>query len=183
MARAGLSRLSVWWIEQGIEVEFTRPAHPQDNGSHERMHEELEADTTCPPSPNWCSQQRRFDRWRKEYNEERPHEALEQNVPAHFYHRSERRLNENDISLVSYPAHFETKKLNNAGVLLHGGLSYFVGEALANTSVGLWINDAGETELHFANIRLGILAFGKEGHFLDTAHIKRALPSRNTGGP
>ena len=32
------SQLSIWWIEQGIEVEFTRIAHPQDNGSHERMH-------------------------------------------------------------------------------------------------------------------------------------------------
>jgi len=46
-----LSSLSVWWIEQGIEVEFTRPAHPQDNGSHERMHRDLKAEATQPPRP------------------------------------------------------------------------------------------------------------------------------------
>ena len=43
-----LSSLSVWWIEQGIEVEFTRPASPQDNGSHERMHHDLKAEATDP---------------------------------------------------------------------------------------------------------------------------------------
>ena len=57
------SSLSLWWIEQSIEVEFMRPASPQENGSHERMHRDLKAEATQPPSVNLAAQQRRFDRW------------------------------------------------------------------------------------------------------------------------
>ena len=80
-----LSSLSIWWIEQGIAVEFTRPASPQDNGSHERMHRDLKAEATCPPSANLAAQQRRFERWQYTYNQERPHESLDQQCPAEFY--------------------------------------------------------------------------------------------------
>ena len=100
-----LSSLSVWWIEQGIEVEFTRPASPQDNGSHERMHRDLKAECTQPPSANLAAQQRRFERWQYSYNHERPHESLAQQRPAEFYQPSARRLNEHDKPLV-YPKHF-----------------------------------------------------------------------------
>ena len=73
-----LSSLSAWWVEQGIEVEFSRPGSPQDNGSHERMHRDLKAECTKPPSVNLSAQQRRMERWRHEFNHERPHEALGQ---------------------------------------------------------------------------------------------------------
>jgi transposase InsO family protein len=46
----GLSGLSVWWVRLGITVEFIEPAQPQQNGSHERMHKTLKAETTKPPS-------------------------------------------------------------------------------------------------------------------------------------
>lgn len=166
-----LSRLSVWWIEQGIEVEFTRPAHPQDNGSHERMHRDLKAETTLPPSPTLRAQQRRFDRWREEYNQERPHEALEMCRPAELYHPSDRRLNENDTALVSYPANYTTKKLSGTGMLLHEGRSYFVGEALADCLVGLHVNKDGKTELHFANSHLGYLVYDPGEQFRPPAYI------------
>jgi putative transposase len=71
-----LSRLSIWWIEQGIAVEFTRPASPQDNGSHERMHRDLKAEATQPPSANLRAQHRRFQRWVYTYNHERPHAGI-----------------------------------------------------------------------------------------------------------
>lgn len=166
-----LSRLSVWWIEQGIEVEFTRPAHPQDNGSHERMHRDLKAEAITPPSPNLRAQQRRFDRWREEYNQERPHEALQMCRPIELYHPSDRRLNENDTALVSYPANYITQKLSSTGVLLHGGRSYFVGEALADCLVGLHVNKDGKTELHFANSHLGNLVYDPEEQFRPPAYI------------
>jgi transposase InsO family protein len=89
-------------MEQGIEVEFTRPASPQDNGSHERMHRDLKAEATQPASVNIAAQQRRFQRWQYTYNHERPHESLGQQFPADFYQPSARRLNENDKPIV-YP--------------------------------------------------------------------------------
>jgi len=74
----GLSRLSVWWLRLGIAVEFTRPAHPQDNGGHEQMHRVLKADTATPPAPSLRAQGRRIAAWLTSYNQERPHEALGQ---------------------------------------------------------------------------------------------------------
>jgi len=96
------------------------------------MHRDLKAEATTPPSPNLRVQQRRFDRWREGYNQERPHGALEMCRPRELYHPSDRRLNENDTALVSYPANYITRKLTNTSTLLHEGHSYFVGEALAD---------------------------------------------------
>jgi transposase InsO family protein len=79
---AGLSRLSVWWIGLGIEVQFSRPGCPQDNGCHERMHRTMKAECCQPGSVNRWAQQQRFDRWRKEFNEERPHEGVGMRTPA-----------------------------------------------------------------------------------------------------
>lgn len=168
-----LSSLSIWWIEQGIEVEFTRPASPQDNGSHERMHRDLKAEATNPPSVNLAAQQRRFERWQYTYNHERPHESLEQQCPAEFYQKSARRLNEHDKPLV-YPADYEVKVVSSSGHLAHEGKNYHVGEAFADKSVGLHLNGDGQTELHFANVHLGQLTYDSEGgRFQPAAYIAR----------
>jgi transposase InsO family protein len=172
-----LSSLSIWWIEQGIEVEFTRPASPQDNGSHERMHRDLKAETTQPPSVNAPAQQRRFERWQYTYNHERPHESLDQQFPADFYQPSPRRLNENDKPLV-YPADYEVKLVSDSGHVAHEGKNYHVGEAFARKPVGLHLNTKGETQLHFANLYLGNLAFDDEGgRFKPAAYV--AAPKTN----
>jgi transposase InsO family protein len=57
----GLSKLSVWWLRLGIQIERIKPGHPQHNGRHERMHLTLKKDATKPASPNLLQQQARFD--------------------------------------------------------------------------------------------------------------------------
>ena len=84
---AGLTRLSAWWVKLGIELHFIRPASPQENGRHERMHRTLKEQTSCPAAANAAEQQKRFDRFRRHYNQERPHEALGQRLPAEVYAR------------------------------------------------------------------------------------------------
>jgi len=175
-----LSSLSVWWIEQGIAVEFSRPASPQDNGSHERMHKDLKAECTRPPSVNLAAQQRRFGRWQHTYNYERPHEALEQQLPSEFYQPSTRRLNENDTPLL-YPKDSEVKTVSVSGHLAHEGKNYLVGEAFAHKRVGLQLNTAGQTELHFANVHLGHLAYDAEGGRFRPAAYVASPPRLNPG--
>ena len=165
-----LSSLSIWWIEQGIAVEFTRPASPQDNGSHERMHRDLKAEAIDPPSANNPAQQRRFGRWQHIYNNERPHESLGQQRPCEFYQPSARRLDENDKPLL-YAEDCEVKQISSSGFLAHEGKSYHVGEAFAHKRVGLRLNAQGQTALYFANVHLGNLTFGSEGRFRPTAYI------------
>jgi transposase InsO family protein len=167
-----LSSLSLWWIEQGIEVEFSRPASPQDNGSHERMHHDLKVEATQPPSANMKAQQRRFDRWQHTYNHVRPHEALSMQCPADFHQPSQRRLNENDNPLV-YPNDHEVKVVSTSGHLAHEGLNYHVGDAFIGKRVGLHHAADGRTELFFANVHLGHLAFDAEGgRFKPGAYVK-----------
>ena len=86
----GLSRLAVWWLRLGIQIERIKPGHPEQNGRHERMHRTLKAETTRPAAGSLAAQQRRFNRFREEFNRERPHEALDQATPAACYTASPR---------------------------------------------------------------------------------------------
>jgi len=172
-----LSRLSVWWINQGIAVEFIRPASPQENGSHERMHRDLKAEATRPPSPNLPAQQRRFERWQYIYNHHRPHEALGMQKPAQIYRRSLRRLREDDSAL-RYPKGFLVKRLPVTGLLWHEGHHYHLGETFGLCRVGLKRNRAGQMEIYFANRLLGYLVFDPAERFRPPAYI--APPDRKS---
>ena len=90
LAPGGLSRLAVWWIRLGIRPERIQPGRPDQNGRHERRHRTLKSETAKPPRASFRAQQRAFDRFREEYNEIRPHEALGQEVPASRYQPSNR---------------------------------------------------------------------------------------------
>lgn len=180
-----LSKLSVWWINQGIAVEFIRPASPQQNGSHERAHRDLKAEATQPPSPNFAAQQRRFDRWQHERNHVRPHEDLDLRTPAEIYRRSPRRMGDNDTA-VRYPQGWTVKRLSETGHLTHEGRHYYAGEALAGCRVGLRVNPSGQTEIYFANLHLGHLVYDPAERFRPPAYIAPpdykplAIPSPKT---
>ncbi len=86
----GLSKLSVWWLRLGINIERIKPGHPEQNGRHERMHLTLKTEATRPASENFLQQQVRFDEFIERYNQERPHQALDMKVPADLYTSSPR---------------------------------------------------------------------------------------------
>lgn len=153
----GLSKLSVWWIGLGIEVQFSRPGCPQDNGCHERMHRTMKAECCKPGSANRPAQQQRFNRWKKTFNEDRPHEALGMRTPAEVYHPSARRLDER-IKPRLYEAGVETKRVNRAGFISLNGNTCYVSESLMGVEVA--IEESAETGLlavRYANVKLGWL--------------------------
>jgi putative transposase len=145
-----LSRLSLHWLRLGIRLERSRPASPQDNASHERMHRTLKQETTRPPEHNLTAQQRRFDRFRKQFNHERPHEALADRTPAELYRPSlrpyPRRLEE-----VCYPGHFERRQINQVGQMRWKAQRLFVGGVFAGETVGLEEIEDGVWSLYFAS--------------------------------
>jgi transposase InsO family protein len=157
IALGGLSSLSVWWMEQGIRVEYIAPASPQQNGSHERMHRDLKAEATKPPSCNLAAQQKRFERWRQVYNCERPHEALDMCYPREIYRVSARRLGETDK--MSYPESDVVRRISQSGALSYLGETFHLGEIYAGCRMGLRENAEGVVELHYANLHLGNLEF------------------------
>ena len=98
-----LSRLSVWWLRLGIAIERIKPGHPQQNGRHERMHLTLKKEATRPPGLNTLQQQATFDAFVREFNGERPHEALAMRCPAEFYTASPRPYD--GLPELEYPWH------------------------------------------------------------------------------
>ena len=149
-----LSQLSVWWIKLGITPELIEPAHPQQNGRHERLHRTLKAETTKPPAQTARAQQRRFRAFQTEFNEERPHEALDGDPPASWYHRSSRRALARPAD-PEYPSHFEVRYVSrNGGVRWHNHWVN-VSHVLAEEYVGLDEVEDGIWSVYFGPVLLG----------------------------
>jgi transposase InsO family protein len=149
-----LSPLSVWWVRLGILPDWIAPASPQQNGRHERMHRTLKAECTRPPSASARAQQRRFDRWRQEFNELRPHEALADTTPASHYTPSPRPYPPR-LPPLEYPAHYEVRRVgHNGGVRWHC-VWVNVSQTLAGEHLGLVEIADGEWDVYFGSLRLG----------------------------
>jgi putative transposase len=148
-----LSRLCVWWMRLGIVPERIALGRPDQNGSHEQFHSVLKADTARPPAPNARAQQRRFDRFRIEYNYERPHEALQDQAPAACYTPSTRLL-PRTLAPIEYPGHMETRIVSSLGCVSWGGRVLFVSEALRGEPIGFEEVDDGIWTVHFATVAL-----------------------------
>jgi putative transposase len=154
-ALGGLSELSVWWIQLGITPERIEPGQPQQNGRHERFHRTLKDHTTKPPAHSLAEQQRRFDRFRRDYNDLRPHEALGQKPPASVYEPSWRPLRHPRAP--EYGDGFEVRRISDNGKLRFGGTTLYVGRVLAGQPLGLRQTDEDEWELHYGPLLVGYL--------------------------
>jgi transposase InsO family protein len=152
----GLTRLSAWWLKLGIEPRFIRPASPQENGRHERMHRTLKAHTSRPPAANPGEQQARFDAFRRHYNEERPHEALGQRPPADGYTPSPRAMPER-VDDPWYDADHQVRRVRRAGEIKWRGEHIFVGEALAGELLGIAELETGDHVVRFCDRDIGVI--------------------------
>jgi len=155
-AIAGLSQLSVWWISLGIVPELIEPGKPQQNGRHERMHRTLKERTASPPRANLRSQQLRFDQFRRVYNYERPHEALQMETPAALYRPSSRPFTDRPDPL-EYPGHFEIRRVSGDCTLRWNGRKVFVSSLLKKRSVALEQVGDGVWSVFFGPVHLGWL--------------------------
>ncbi len=153
----GLSQLSVWWLRLNIQVEFGRRACPQDNAGHEQMHRVLKAETACPPARTVLEQQKRSEQWRKHYNQQRPHEALNQQVPARFYHPSRRRV-PTKLPPWHYPTpNWEVRRVHTKGQIKWQGRLRFIGRAFIGQWIGLKPAGADQWEIYWGRQLLGVL--------------------------
>jgi transposase InsO family protein len=149
-----LSRLSVWWMRLGIVPERIALGHPEQNGSHEQFHSVLKAETARPPARHLRAQQRRFVRFCHEYNYERPHDALSEDVPASWYTPSPRAL-PRQLPPLEYPGHCEVRRVGDRGQVSWRVASLFLSEALVGEQVALEEVADGLWTLRFATVTLG----------------------------
>ncbi len=156
MAVGGLSELSVWWIRLGIRPLRIDPGEPQQNGVHERMHRTLKQEATKPPAPNVVEQQRTFDRFRGEFNDERPHEALGMKTPSHFYTPSRRAFPET-LREPEYNDEFVVRRCDVAGCASVRGLTINFSTVLRHAHLGVREVDDGHYEVVYGPVLLGHL--------------------------
>lgn len=155
VALGGLSRLSVWWLRLGIQPERIRPGKPQDNGRHERMHRTLKAATAQPPQNTLRAQQRAFERFMHEYNEQRPHEALGQQTPATHYQPSPKSFPGRLPEAPPYPDEWRSRTVSKSGQIKWGGKEVQITAALRGERIGLKPIGDGVWEIYFLGLLLG----------------------------
>lgn len=155
----GLSKLSVWWVLLGIKPELIAKGHPEQNGVHERMHLTLKREATIPTSRNLRHQQRRFDKWREEFNEQRPHEAIGMKVPAQVYRPSTREYQrgEDYNKQIKYPEGYKVRQVKHSGEIKWKAKTRFVGAALKGLKVGIKQVEDGHNQVYFDYMLLGDL--------------------------
>jgi transposase InsO family protein len=150
-----LSRLSVWWLRLGIDIERIKPGRPQQNGRHERMHRTLKQEATRPAGGNFLQQQAKFDAFVSEFNNERPHEALAMNVPAQAYAASSRTYA--GLPELDYPLHDRDIIVTGCGRICMHRKKINISAVLAGQRLGIKEVDDGIWLVSFMHYDLGYI--------------------------
>lgn len=175
----GLSKLSVWWLRLGIRVERIEPGKPQQNGRQERFHRTLKAETTKPAHANLRAQQRAFDIFRRIYNDERPHEALDQKPPTLVYELSPRRYPRPLLRFGVDPWD-QLARVDPKGCIRWERHSVLISSALAHEDVGLvYDGEAEHYTVMFGPVSLGTLRETNRGVKFVANRARAAEPPRS----
>ena len=149
------TRLSYWFIELGIMPVFSDPAHPEQNGRHERMHRDLKASCAKPSSYDLKSQQRSLNRFVKEYNHVRPHEALGMETPASVHNFSTRPFPER-VASFDYDANMRVLKVTKNGAIRWKSYYWvYLTASLMGKYIGIQELGNGIWKVFYRNVFLG----------------------------
>jgi len=135
VALFGLSKLSVWWLRLGIDIERIKPGHPEQNGRHERMHLTMKKEVCRPPGYNFLQQQEKLDAFQNIYNNERPHQAIGMRCPAELYTPSTRQYN--GLPEIDYPYADRTIMVTHCGRICMGRKKVNFSTVFAGQKVGI----------------------------------------------
>jgi len=150
----GLSRLTVEWVRLGIQVQFGRPACPQDNAEHERWHRTLQEDVTLFPSIAGETPQAKFNRCLRFYNTDRAHKTLDLRRPVELYRPSPRRMHQPPPR--DYPAGWRQVRPNAKGYLWWAKKQRLVGAAFAKQLLGFRPTEPGQCEVYLDYLLIGV---------------------------
>jgi len=150
----GFTKLTVWWISLGIKIDRSAPGHPEHNGSHERMHKDIKKELQNKVFGDLKQHQKMFDKWKKEFNEVRPHEALGMKTPKECYTKSGRKYWGADEER-NYYGQMKSRMVNDRGFFNYHQQRIFVGNPFSGYYVGVKERLGKWTEVWFEDLKLG----------------------------
>jgi hypothetical protein len=152
----GLSTLSVRLIKAGVTPERIAPGKPQQNGRHERMHLTLLQDAAEPPARNMREQLKRLREFQHLYNNERPHQSLDNATPADRYQASARRYD----GILRSPEYGDqdVRRVRHNGEIKLDGRFVYINAALAGEPIGL-TEAQGCWSVSYGPVLLGTIAY------------------------
>jgi hypothetical protein len=139
----------------------------------------LKAETADPPAASFRAQAARFAAFRREFNEERPHEALGQ-VPPAARHAVSPRPFEGRLESPAYDADEQVRWVRSNGEIRWLGEKVFVSEVLCGEPVGLREVEDGVFEARYGPVMLGRLA---QGRLVRPRRAGRARPAEPAACP
>lgn len=164
----GLTQLAVWMLKLDVALQRITPGRPQQNGAHERMHRTLKQETALEPKSSMTRQQHAFDLFRREYNEQRPHEGIGNETPSSLFKPSLRQM-PRKLPEVLYPTSHSVRMVNHQGCVKWHGHQTFITEALRGEPVGLTESAIdGWWHVYFSKYELGLLH--RSGKFVERIH-------------
>lgn len=152
----GLSQLSIWLVKLNILPERIEPGCPQQNPRHERMHKTLKIGIESNTQSSISAQQKWFNKFRREFNEQRPHQALNLKRPMEI-HSISRREYPDKLGEIVYPDHFLIRKVRTSGEIKYCGKKYYLTELLHGEPIGLEMIDEERAIVYFGMLKLGII--------------------------
>ena len=150
----GLTRLSAWFIVLGIQLDRIKPGCPFQNGGHERMHRDIRFEVQGVVKGDLDQHAASLEIWRREFNEKRPHEALNMKTPAEVYKKSTRKY-KGTPDKIQYPDNFIERKVHQTGNIRINDRDVFITSSLRGWTLGLRPRNADDLEVHFADLNLG----------------------------
>ena len=101
-----------------------------------------------PPKSSVEEQQKAFDEFLKEFNEERPHEALNMQTPQERYVRSERQFPRR-LKEMEYGSGYRVRRVRSNGEIRWDAGLLYLSQALIGERVGLKETDNDQWAIYF----------------------------------
>lgn len=180
----GLTKLCVWWMRLGIWPERIEPGKPQQNGRHERMHRTLKRSACKPARQDLRAQQDAFDQFVKDYNYDRPHQALQMKRPIELYTPSTRQM-PSRLEPLEYPSAMLVRKVDDSGRIKLDGQEIHISQALPGEYLGLrFEEDDRHVSVFFDQLHLGSIDLLPERRSITPAkNFRGASPPNQAPAP
>ena len=150
-----LGQLALWWVRLGVKPEHIRPGKPSENGAHERFHKTLKAAATRPASPSLAAQQTRFDHFRAEYNDHRPHRSLQDRRPPRDFYTTSPRAYPEKLPPLIYPEGAIMRRVSTGGHIKWQNERIFISGNMSGDYLGILEEPDDSFSVIYGSLELG----------------------------